>query len=312
MPYFDEFRRQRRYHYEDATVHDCLEAKCTVNPLGEKILLPPPLEEYFEVLPQHKKMIGTHVWSLYKIQITEEEIDDLQRREPFVNFNYRQAEFLRKILILQKVCDPILWDTKLKIAEQTRNRFIYGFMRTHLAQAQACFIHGLSLATIFLCRSSLEVGLKEAVAHIRASKSENSFEREYSEIEKKTLYPSILEAQKIELITEKEINDIFTLPSKINLGFKPRQLLNKFIHGSYSELYVLVKEISIQGQGKGRDFEDFIEKMHELDKVMKMGRAFTRRTYATMVVNEQLALFFLQALFRIAKLIFYERLEKLL
>jgi len=72
--------------------------------------------------------------------------------------------------------------------------------------------------------------------------------------------------------------------------FKPRQLLNKFIHGDYSDLYVLVKEVSIQGQGKGKNFEDFIEKMHELDKVgMKMGKAFTRSTYASMLVSEQLA-----------------------
>lgn len=312
MPYFDEFRRQRRHYYEDSSVHDCLEAKCTINPLGEKILLPPPPEEYFEVLPQHKKMISTLAWSLYKIRITEEEIDDLQRREPFVNFNYRQAEFLRRTLILQKVCNSILWDQKLKIEEQSRNRFIFSFMRAHLAQAQACFIHGLSLATIFLCRSSLEIGLKEAIAHIRASKNKNSFEKEYSKIEKETLWSSILEAQKIKLITKEEIDDIFTIPSKINLDFKPRELLNKFIHGDYSDLYVLVKEVSIEGLGKGKNFEDFIEKMHELDKVMKMGKAFTRSTYASMVVSEQLALFFLQALFRIAKLIFYERLDKLL
>ncbi len=40
MPYLDEFRRQRRYPGEDSSIHDCLEADCTVNPLGELITAP--------------------------------------------------------------------------------------------------------------------------------------------------------------------------------------------------------------------------------------------------------------------------------
>ena len=83
--------------------------------------------------------------------------------------------------------------------------------------------------------------------------------------------------------------------------WKENKLLNKFIHGAYSDLFVIVKEITIEGRDKGKDFEDFIEKMHDMDKVMELGKGFTRSTYASMVVSEQLALFFLQALYRIAK-----------
>lgn len=169
----------------------------------EVISLSAPNLDYFEVLPQHKKMISTLAWSLYKIRITEDEINEIQRREPFVNFNYRQAEFLRRRLILQKVCFPILRNQKLEIEEAVRNRFHLSFMNTHLAQAQTCFIHGLSLPTIFLCRSSLEIGLREAIAHARSSKSKTTFLKEYSKRERKLIRKLIQEAQEIGLTNEK-------------------------------------------------------------------------------------------------------------
>ena len=75
---------------------------------------------------------------------------------------------------------------------------------------------------------------------------------------------------------------------------------------------MLVQDITIEGKGKAKDFEDFIEKMHELDRVMEMGESFTRFTYAQMLLREELALFFLYVLFNIATLIFFERLPKLL
>ena len=65
-------------------------------------------EDHFQLLPQHKKMIIDRLKSFYKLDISEDEIDEIQREEPFVNFNYRQAELLRRIVVLQKICYPIL------------------------------------------------------------------------------------------------------------------------------------------------------------------------------------------------------------
>jgi len=61
-----------------------------------------------------------------------------------------------------------------------------------------------------------------------------------------------------------------------------------------------------------RDFEDFVEKSREQDKVFEMGESFTRSTYARMLPREELALFFIYVLFRVAKLIFFERLHEVL
>jgi len=61
----------------------------------EVISLSDPNLDYFEVLPQHKKMISTLAWSLYKIRITEEEIDKIQRR--IVNPNYDVSKELKNV-----------------------------------------------------------------------------------------------------------------------------------------------------------------------------------------------------------------------
>ena len=131
-------------------------------------------------------------------------------------------------------------------------------------------------------------------------------------LEKGTLKHLIPQAQECQLMDEEEINTIFVFHPKIKLDFKPRRLLDKFIHGAYSELFALVQGVTIEGQGKGKDFEDFIQKMPEQDKPMKFGESFTRSTYVRLLLREELSLFFICALFKVAKVIFYERLPKLL
>jgi len=268
-------------------------------------------EDHFELLPQHKKMIIDSLKSFDKIDISEDEVDKIQREEPFVNFNYRQAQFLRRKIVLRKKCYPILKNHE-QVEKASRERFQFSFTNHHLNETQRCFIHGLHLASIMLCRSSLEIALKEGIAHIESSKNKTTFLKEYINLEKKTLGHLIPKAQELHLIEEEELESIFIPHPRLRCNFKPRKLLDKFIHGGYSELFVLVKEVTIQGKGKSKNIEEFIKKLHELDKVMNQGESFTRSIYVTMLLSDELALFFISALFLVAKLIFFERLPSLL
>lgn len=154
------------------------------------------------------------------------------------------------------------------------------------------------------------MGLKETISHIRSKENGTTFEKEYAKIEKRGLMSSIIEAEKMNLITKGEIDALFAFQS--DERFKPREILNKFIHGNYANLFYLIKDVSISGRGKGENFEDFIEKMHDMDKVMGLGKEFTRITYAGMLLEERGVLFFLQRLNLIARFLFFERLSKLL
>jgi hypothetical protein len=277
--------------------------------MGEGVYM---LEDHFRVLPQHKARIISLAKILYRIDVSEAEVDELQKEEPFVNFNNRQAEFLRRMIVLRKICYPILKSHEPKTNKETQDRFQFSFMNRNLNEAQVCFVHGLYLASIILCRSSLETGLRESIAHIECSRNKTSFVKEYAKLEKIMFAGLILKAQNIHLMEEEEINDILSLDQQIEYDFKPRNILDKFIRGGYSDLFVLLRKIEIEGKGKGRDFEDFIKKMHEQDKVMEMGESFTRNMYVTMLLREELALFFIHALFRVAGLIFFERLPEAL
>ena len=268
-------------------------------------------QDHFQLLPQHEKMIVDHLKSLYRIDISENEVDEIQREEPFVNFNYRQAEFLRRIIVLRRICDPILKSHE-PMQKASQERFQFSFTNQHLNQAKWSFIHGLYLASIVLCRSSLEIGLREAIAHVESSKNKTAFLNEYINLEKSTLKKLIPKAQGLHLIEQEEINNMFILHPKIKYHFRPRKLLDKFIHGSYSDLFILVQEVTIEGKGKSKDIVDFIKKMYELEKVMDLGESFTRSTYARMLLREEVALSLICALTNVVKLIFFERLPKLL
>jgi hypothetical protein len=269
-------------------------------------------EDHFQVLPQHKKMIINLLKSLYKIDISDDYIDEAQREEPFVNFNYRQAEFLRRTIVLRKICYPILKSREPEASKEIQNCFQFSLMNNNLNQAGGCFIHGLYLASIILCRSSLEIGLREAIAYVESSQNKTTFVREYNKLEEKTLRDLIPKAQEIHLIKEGEIDSFFAIPPEMKFDFKPVKLLDKFIHGAYSDLFVLVQNITIEGKGKSRNFEDFIKKLYEQEKEMHMGEHFTRSIYAKMILREELSLFFVYALFEIAELIFFDRLPKIL
>ena len=269
-------------------------------------------QDHFRVLPQHKSKIISLAKTLYRIDVSEAEVDKLQDEEPFVNFNYRQAEFLRRTLVVRKLCYPILKNLESEIGKDVHERFEFSFMNSVLNEAQGCFVHGQYLASIVLCRSSMEIGLRESVAHVESSRNKTSFVKEYAKLEESTLGPLIQKAQNVNLMKGGEIDDIFSSDLKIEWGFKPRKLLDKFVHGGFSDLYVLVQEVEIQGKGKGRNLEEFIEKMHELTKEMEMGESFTRNMYVSMLRREELALSFIYALFRVARLIFFERLPEAL
>jgi len=75
---------------------------------------------------------------------------------------------------------------------------------------------------------------------------------------------------------------------------KPTQLLNKFIHAAYSDLFVIVQDITIEGKGKSRNFEDFIKNWNEQDReIMNIGESYTKSTYARILLREETMFFYL-------------------
>lgn len=243
-------------------------------------------------------MIIDHLKSLYKIDISEDELDEIQREEPFVNFNYRQAELLRRTIALRKVCSPIS-KSQEQLQRKIKGRFHFSFADHYLNQAKGCLTHGFYLASIMLCRSALEISLREAIACVESSKSETTFLREYINLEKRSLRDLIPKAQELHLIDERELENTFIVHPRLRCDFKPRKLLDKFIHGGYSELFTLLRETTIQGKGKSKNIEEFIEKMQELDSMMNEQESLARHTYARMVLSEGLSLFFISAVLMI-------------
>jgi len=265
--------------------------------------------DYFDLLPQHKKLIKQYSRMLYDLNVSDEEIDLSQRRESYVNFNFRQAEYLRRGLIIKKLCDPFLDEASQHATVEIREFFASSLIYPYFHELSECFRSGSLLATISICRSSLEVGLREAVAYRKAKKNRTDILEEYGALEGKLLGPLLKMAEEMGIIESAHVNRIFT-PLHLLAGMedpqKYRKLLDKFIHGSYSDLFMLVKNITIEGE-KPKNFKDFIEMLTKMQEDTGIPDV-SKLNYFNMVREEKVAFYFMFGLYEFVKIVYFERL----
>lgn len=261
-------------------------------------------------------MIKEYSRMLYDLQVSDEEIDHLQRTEPYTSFNFRQAEYLRRGLIIKKFCDPILEEANQNSTVEIQGFFASSLIHPYFHELSECFRLGTFLATISICRSSLEVGLREAVAYRKAKQNRTEILEEYGALEGKLLGSlkqkrGLLQmAEEMGIIEGAHVDRIFTplhLLGEMEDPQKYRKLLDKFIHGSYSDLFMLVKHVTIGGE-KPRDFIDFVEMLTKMQEDSGMMPDVSKLTYFNMVREEKVAFYFMFGLFEFVKIVYFERL----
>ena len=266
-------------------------------------------KEYFDLLPQHKKMLKEYSKMIYDLNVSDEEVDLSQKKESYINFNFRQAEYLRRGLIIEKFCDPILEEANQHATVEIREFFASSLIQPYFHELSECFRLGSLLATISICRSSLEVGLREAVAYRKAKQKHTNILEEYGVLEWTLLGPLLQIAEEMDIIESDHVNRIFTplhlLPEMEDPG-EYRKLLDKFIHGSYSDLFMLVNNITIEGE-KPRDFRDFIDKLTKMQGNRGMPD-LSKLSYFNMVRHEKVAFYFMFGLFEFVRIVYFERL----
>lgn len=121
-------------------------------------------EEYFDLPPHQKGWVKEEMKMIYGLDISDEDVERIQRREPLVNFYWRQRDYLRRSLVIEKFCTPILQEARRNASPNAKKFFDSSLIQPYFEEAQKCFRSGLFLSTISLCRSSLDVCLRETVA----------------------------------------------------------------------------------------------------------------------------------------------------
>lgn len=282
-------------------------------------------DQYFKILPQHKNYMRARLSAyLTTGDITKEDLDESQKGVNLIEISFKQSELLRRTLLFNKICKPILSELPKHDAE-IKKFYNYSWGRSYLSQAEESFRHGLILATIILCRSALEIGIREVISHIKEVKDGTSFLDEYSSLEWESLSGLIIKAMDICLLKEGELEDViysylpflhkypFIYEINIQNNRKIKKLLDKFVHGSFSDLFIIIQELKIDGKKTG-SLEEYLEKSLQEHKDLDVfsRELLSRWFYASQVLSEELALYFLQITFEMFKRIYFERSPNLI
>lgn len=148
--------------------------------------------------------------------------------------------------ILTSFIKNIIWQYKDKIGEtefykirQSKLIFFYKDL------AERCFHEAIHYATICLCRTAIEAGLRERVAEELAKKDtdmtksidEKIFEQ-MNKLKKDTLGPLLTNAGKEKIITKNDVKKMFQKEFGSRSG---RNILDKFVHGDIFAIYDFLK-----------------------------------------------------------------------
>lgn len=194
--------------------------------------------------PQRKK-IKEVVKFHYGIDAEDHDVDWIDRmlRNSYSTLHYWNV--LRNLLTVN--IGKILLKHREKIGTTkfetiTTDKMIFRY----LTFASTCYREGIPMATIHLCRTAIETGLRERIAEERAKNEINDIDDlsqkiwEFMEkLERKQLKDLIKIAEDSGILERGEIERVF---KSLKLGEQPsRKVLDKFIHGDIAWIVKFVE-----------------------------------------------------------------------
>jgi len=121
----------------------------------------------------------------------------------------------------------------------------------YLTSASMSYRAGIPIATISLCRTALEGGLKEKIAE-KIAKDEKGIWEAIKELANWRLWQLVQRAEDENIISKSEIERFFTIDEKMKKIIRnPRNLLDKYIHADLPAIIAFLKEIGADAEVVG-------------------------------------------------------------
>jgi len=176
----------------------------------------------------------------------------------------------------------------IKFEEIQLHKLIFSY----LTFASMCYRAGIPIATIFLCRTALEGGLREKIAE-KIAKNKKEIWETMKELSHLKLWQLIQKADDENIIRKSEIEKFFTIDEKMKKIIpNPRHLLDKYIHADLHTIITFLKEIRADTEVIG--VMDLIE----------------RKKIQAQTFIDKIAVFILAATTRIAERLYFLSNEK--
>jgi hypothetical protein len=127
----------------------------------------------------------------------------------------------------------------IEFERMTMDKLIFRY----LTFSSMCYRAGIPIATISLCRTALEGGLKEKIAE-KIANDEKGIWEVIEELSNLKLWQLIRRAEDKNIITKDEIERFFTIGEKMKKIIpNPRSLLDKYIHADLPTIIAFLEEI---------------------------------------------------------------------
>ena len=128
----------------------------------------------------------------------------------------------------------------IELERLTMNKLLFKY----LTFASMCYRASIPLATIFLCRTAIEAGLREKLAEKRAKENAKQGWEEMQDLTGLKLWKLIKKNEDEGIISRDEIEKLFTVDDKMKTIIpNPRNLLDKYIHADLSTIISFLEVI---------------------------------------------------------------------
>lgn len=212
----------------------------------EKTIIPPISSSMRERI---KKIVRSH----YGIDANDSDIDwiDSMKRNNYLVLHDQQI--IRNLVtvnvgnILLKHRDRI---GSIELERLMMNKLIFKY----LTLASMCYRASIPLATIFLCRTAIEAGLREKLAEKKAKENAKQVWEEMQDLTVLKLWQLIKKIEDEGIISKDEIDKLFTVDDKMKIIIpNPRNLLDKYIHGDLSTIISFLEAIGVDTKVHGAE-----------------------------------------------------------
>jgi hypothetical protein len=116
----------------------------------------------------------------------------------------------------------------------------------YLTYASMSYRAGIPLASILLCRTAIESGLRERIAEKRAADNKTKILDEMTRLMNKGLSQIERIAEEEGIINKGELEEIFRIHMRMKTAIRnPRQILDKYIHADFLAIVSILTELGL-------------------------------------------------------------------
>jgi hypothetical protein len=162
------------------------------------------------------------------------------------NYVVLHDQRIMREIVSRNVSKILLKHRKKENVSQLEALFLAKSVFFYLTYASMSYRAGIPLASILLCRTAIESGLREKIAEKRAANNKTKILDEMTRLMNKRLSQIERIAEEEGIINKSELEEIFQIHKGMKTAIRnPRQILDKYIHADFPAIVSILAELGV-------------------------------------------------------------------